>query len=107
MFYRPVFALIFICISYNFALPAKIEVTTLYDVGSNIISDNSDPAGCNLRDAITAANTDQATGACSAGSGADHISFTPELIGRISLISPMPDTISEMRIIGQTHLDKK
>lgn len=34
---------------------------------------------CTLRDAITAANTDTATGGCLAGSGADEIVFAPAL----------------------------
>jgi CSLREA domain-containing protein len=46
---------------------ATIVVNTLADPGS--------PGVCALRDAITAANTDAAVNDCSAGSGADTITF--------------------------------
>ena len=46
---------------------ATVVVNTLADPGS--------PGVCALRDAITAANTDAAVNGCSAGSGADTITF--------------------------------
>ena len=48
---------------------ATIIVTTADD------EDNTDPAECSLREAITAANTDTAYGGCTAGSGDDTITL--------------------------------
>jgi CSLREA domain-containing protein len=58
-----------------------ITVTSVADPGSG--------SACTLRDAITAANTNTATGACSAGAaGNDDISVTPT--GTIQLASALP-----------------
>jgi CSLREA domain-containing protein len=51
------------------AYAATITVTTEDD------EDNTDPAECSLREAITAANTDAAYGGCTAGNGADTITL--------------------------------
>ena len=54
---------------------------------------------CSLADAITAANTDRATGGCPAGDGADTIQLT----GDITLEASLPNITSEIRIIGGEH----
>src|SRR4051794_41805739 len=59
---------------------ATITVNTNADVST---------AGCTLRDAITAADGNAATGACSAGAGADTIEVA--VTGQIALGSPPPD----------------
>jgi hypothetical protein len=51
---------------------------------------------CSLADAITAANTDSAVGACSAGSGADELQLTTDVI----LASPLPEISSEVTLEG-------
>jgi len=68
--------------------------------------------GCTLRDAITAANTDAATGGCPAGNGADTIILTPgatytltevdNLTVRNSIEEPngLPSVTSDITIIG-------
>ena len=63
------------------SMAAVIPVTTLLDTSGG-------PA-CTLRDAITAAETDVATGSCAAGSGADSIDLSA-LAGVITLIAPLP-----------------
>ena len=50
--------------------PAALAATITVDTASG---GANDPNQCTLRDAITAANTDAATGGCSAGAGADTI----------------------------------
>ena len=54
---------------------------------------------CSLADAITAANTDRATGGCPAGDGAETIQLT----GDITLEASLPNITSEIRIIGGEH----
>ena len=56
-------------------------------------------ATCSLSDAITAANTDTATGGCSAGSGADTISLS----GSITLTSALPQITTALTINGNGH----
>ena len=56
-------------------------------------------ATCSLADAITAANSDTATGGCIAGSGADTITLTQD----ISLTSGLPTITSEVTIDGAYH----
>jgi hypothetical protein len=41
-----------------------------------IVGDRDDGTACSLMDAITAANTDRATGGCTAGNGKDIIELT-------------------------------
>ena len=56
-------------------------------------------SSCSLADAITAANTDAATGGCSAGSGADTISLS----GSITLTSALPQITTALTINGNGH----
>ena len=51
---------------------------------------------CSLEDAITAANTDTATGGCSAGSGADTIRLTEHIV----LDAALPSISSTITIEG-------
>src|SRR3954468_24281715 len=75
---------------------ATINVNTNADVSTT---------GCTLRDAITAADGNAATGACSAGAGADTIEVA--VTGQIALGSPLPDIVSGMTIAGpgSSYLD--
>jgi CSLREA domain-containing protein len=63
---------------------------------------NSTDGFCTLREAITAANTDTASGAtageCAAGIGDDTIKFS--VTGTITLTSVLPDTVSNISING-------
>ena len=54
---------------------------------------------CILSDAITAANTDTATGGCIAGNGADTITLTAD----ITLSATLPDITSTITIEGADH----
>ena len=72
------------------ALAAGIVVTTN--------ADSSGSPGCSLRDAITAANTDAASGGCAAGSGADTITFAGDYT--ITLASALPDLAGTLMIDG-------
>jgi hypothetical protein len=54
---------------------------------------------CTLADAITAANTDTATGSCPAGSGADTI----ELAVDVTLTSALPTITSQIILNGNGH----
>ena len=58
-----------------------------------------DGVTCTLADAITAANTDAATGGCPAGSGAD----TLDLVADITLTSRLPAIVSEVTLQGNGH----
>ena len=58
-----------------------------------------DGSTCTLSDAITAANTDTATGGCTAGSSADTLLIT----NSISLSSAVPAITSEITIEGGGH----
>ena len=77
------------------ALAASITVTSLADVAAN-------DGDCTLREAITAANTDTASGAaageCAAGSGADTITFGAA--GTITLTTFLPTITSNLSIDG-------
>ena len=55
---------------------------------------------CSLPDAITAANTDTATGNCAAGSGADTITLAAD----ITLSNALPVINSTLHIEGGRHL---
>ncbi len=54
---------------------------------------------CSLADAITAANTDTATGGCPAGSGADTITLT----GNVTLGAALPEISSDIIINGNNN----
>lgn len=54
---------------------------------------------CRLYDKIIAANTDRPSGACPAGSGADTISLTEDIV----LDRPLPTITSGLRIEGNGH----
>jgi predicted outer membrane repeat protein len=54
-------------------------------------------AVCSLADAITAANSDTATGGCPAGSGADTLTLTQD----VTLSAALPDITSAITIEGQ------
>lgn len=56
-------------------------------------------AACILRDAIEAANDDQATGGCPAGSGADRIEFMPD-VNYIVVVEDLPDITEDLTIVG-------
>ena len=58
-----------------------------------------DGVTCTLADAITAANTDTATGGCPAGSGADRL----DLVADITLTSRLPAIVSEVALQGNGH----
>jgi CSLREA domain-containing protein len=92
----PVLALGFIgSLAVPSALAASLVVNSLADVAAN-------DGGCTLREAITAANTDTASGAaageCPAGSGTDVITFS--VAGTITLTSALPSITSNMSISG-------
>lgn len=56
-------------------------------------------AGCNLSDAIKAANSDAGHGACAAGAGADRITLTAD----IRLRAALPAIMSDVVIDGEGH----
>jgi hypothetical protein len=76
------------------ALAAGIVVTTNIDTGG---------PGCSLRDAITAATTNTASGGCTAGSstGTDTITFASNYT--ITLASTLPTLTSNLTIDGTGH----
>ena len=51
---------------------------------------------CSLADAITAANTDSATGGCTAGAGADELRLTAD----VTLMEALPAVASEITVEG-------
>jgi hypothetical protein len=60
---------------------------------------NVDGVTCTLADAITSANSDTATGGCSAGSGADTLYLGAD----VSLTSALPDITTQVTIEGGGH----
>ena len=62
-------------------------------------TDISVNASCELADAIIAANSDTATGGCSAGSSADTIT----LMGNVTLTAALPEIESEITIEGSGY----
>jgi len=58
-----------------------------------------DGTTCTLADAITAANTDTATGGCPAGVGADTLNLTAD----ITLTSALPIITSQIILNGNGH----
>ncbi|MGQ0620952.1 MAG: Calx-beta domain-containing protein [Panacagrimonas sp.] len=73
-----------------FASPAAPVLAATLDVGVG---------GCTLADAITAANTNNATGSCPAGSGADIIRLP--VSGTLPLSAALPALASEIVIEGR------
>lgn len=71
---------------------AELVVDSFGDLGST--------SGCELRQAIVAANTDAARGGCAAGSGDDTIRFTGGLEGTIALGAALPAIQSNLTIEG-------
>jgi len=61
---------------------------------------DSSASKCTLRDAISAANADAASGACPAGSGADTIDFSFATPATITLGSALPQITSRITIAG-------
>ncbi len=88
-------SLFFILPGHSYA--ADIVVTSTDDVTVGTSSD------CTLRDAIEAANTDQASGGCAAGSGRDTIRFefrSSSLPRTIALIAQLPKIYRDVTING-------
>jgi CSLREA domain-containing protein len=75
-------------------IPVAAQAATL------TVTTTADTSGsqCTLRNAITAANSDAASGGCPAGSGVDTIDVTAT--GQIGLGSPLPQIGSDMTIAG-------
>ena len=71
----------------------------LVSLQQNVESDIEVGSGCSLADAITAANTDTATGGCPAGSGADTITLSAD----VDLEATLPSIRSEITIEGGFH----
>lgn len=65
-------------------VPAQAAVI-IVDTGGDAAANDLTMAGCTLRQAIHAANTDTAVGGCEAGSGADGIQFAVSVTGTIVL----------------------
>jgi hypothetical protein len=74
------------------ASAAELVVDSLGDLGAT--------SGCELRQAILAANTDAARGGCLAGSGVDTIVFTEGLEGTLVLGAALPTIQSSLTIEG-------
>ena len=74
-----------------FAFGADIAPTQAVSITVN--------ATCTLANAITAANTDTATGGCAAGSGADTITLSAD----IALTAALPDVSTEITVEGGYH----
>jgi hypothetical protein len=66
-------------------------------------TDDTSATDCTLRNAITAANSDAASGACSAGSGGDTIRITAT--GNIQLGTSLPTVTSAMSLVGSAAGD--
>ncbi len=66
--------------------------------GAQTATINVDGTTCSLADAITSANTDTATGGCSAGSGADILDLPVD--GTFNLAGGTPDVTSEVTVNG-------
>ncbi|HEX6178971.1 MAG TPA: hypothetical protein VF057_11475, partial [Thermoanaerobaculia bacterium] len=76
-------------------LPAASLLATTITVNSL-----TDASGCSLRNAIVAANTNAASGGCTAGSGADDISVA--VAGTYAPASPLPEISSIVTITATT-----
>jgi CSLREA domain-containing protein len=64
----------------------------------NTLADGTDSTSCSLRDAISAANADNAVGGCAAGQGADVITFS--VAGTITLAANLPEITSNLTVDG-------
>lgn len=84
-------ALLFLSTGPRPALATSLIVTTEQDASGG--------PQCTLRDAIQAANTDSAAGACPAGSGPDTISFAGN-VNNIRLASALPTITSDITLAG-------
>ena len=80
--------LILIALVFLLLSAAQVSAQTTFSVSSS--------SACTLANAITAANTDTATGSCAAGSGADIINIT----GTITLTADLPAITSTITING-------
>jgi CSLREA domain-containing protein len=82
------------------AEPLQATTTIVVNGTDDMVAEDGQ---CTLHEAITAANTDTASGAiggeCVAGSGDDTIDLTG-ISGTIHLISPLPDIISNIIFNG-------
>jgi len=79
-----------------YSIPFVLIACLAFYTGGVRAADIEVGADCSLADAIRAANTDVAVGACPAGSGADTISLT----GDIMLDASLPTIESDMTIEG-------
>jgi CSLREA domain-containing protein len=90
-----------ILVSLFLLLGSALIVRPVYAVGITVnttVDENNSGANCSLREAITAANTDAAYGGCTAGSGADTITFAANYT--ITLGSQLPAVTDTMIITG-------
>jgi len=69
-------------------------------VVTTLVDENGTGPACSLREAILAANTDSAVGGCSAGAGADTITFASGVTGTITLMGTLPATGGALAIQG-------
>jgi hypothetical protein len=83
-------ALTSFCLMASAAQAATITVGTTADTSTT---------ACTLRNAISAANNNAASGACTAGSGSDTIDLTSQS-GTITLGTPLPDVADAVAING-------
>ena len=72
-------AIIRACFRYSFTLFIVVLIAVLSQVSLVHAADITVNDTCSLKNAITAANTDTATGGCAAGSGADTITLTGDV----------------------------
>ena len=80
-------------LSFLFIILTSLVLQTERPTQAAAITVNST---CSLADAITAANTDTATGGCPAGSGADTITLT----GNVTLGAALPEISSDITVDG-------
>jgi CSLREA domain-containing protein len=80
------------------ALTIGATPTNAAGITVNTLADVAGPPECSLRDAIMAASTDTAQGGCTAGIGADAISFS--VAGTITLGSSLPDITADVTVDG-------
>jgi uncharacterized repeat protein (TIGR01451 family) len=83
------------------------QIARAATVTVNTAADSMAGGTCSLRQAIIAANTDTATGGCAAGSGADAIVFSANVVGTITLdatLGHLPEITEDLAITGPTSL---
>src|SRR5205085_11158351 len=88
-----------------FAVPPVLAITPGNTINVNSLADVAANDGqCTLREGITAANADTASGAaageCPAGSATGRDSIEIQVNGTITLTSALPDITSDMLIAG-------